>query len=391
MKFLAKKFKEIEDKFFAKGKPLEKFYPLFEAGDTFLMTPGKITKKAPHVRDVIDIKRVMIFVVIALLPSIFMGIYNTGYQILLAKQESVDFWACMAQGAWKVIPIILVSYAAGGFWEVVFAVIRKHEINEGFLVTGMLFALILPPTIPLWQVAVGISFGVVFGKEIFGGTGFNVFNPALVARAFVFFAYPAQMSGSNVWVAVDGYTRASPLAVAAATPRGASAVEHLAQEGYNFSNMFFGFVPGSIGETSALACLIGLVFLLVTRVASWRTVAGCVLGLLAMAGVFNLIQGPEKLAWFNIPFHWHLVMGGFAFGAVFMATDPVSSAATHLGRWIYGFLIGILIVLIRIVNPAYPEGVMLAILFMNAFAPLIDHFVVEANVNKRLKRVAASA
>lgn len=372
---------------FQKGKPLEKLYPLYEALDTFILTPGKVTKKAPHVRDAVDLKRVMMFVVIALLPSIAMGIYNTGYQILLAKGLSIEFWQCIGLGLSKVLPIIVVSYAAGGFWEVVFAVLRKHEINEGFLVTGILYALILPPTMPLWQVAVGITFGVVIGKEIFGGTGYNVFNPALVARAFVFFAYPAQISGSQVWVAVDGFTRATPLAVIADAGKGGSAIDALSHAGYNFQNMFYGFIPGSIGETSALACLIGLGFLLITRVASWRTVTGCGLGLLAMSSVFYLMRGPETLAFFALPPHWHLVMGGFAFGAVFMATDPVSSAATNTGRWIYGFLIGVLTVLIRVINPAYPEGVMLAILFMNIFAPLIDYFVVEANIKKRMKRV----
>ncbi len=381
MKFL-EKFGEP----FQKGKPLEKLYPLYEALDTFILTPGKVTKKAPHVRDAVDLKRVMSFVVIALLPSIAMGIYNTGYQILLAKGLSIEFWQCIGLGLSKVLPIIVVSYAAGGFWEVVFAVLRKHEINEGFLVTGILYALILPPTMPLWQVAVGITFGVVIGKEIFGGTGYNVFNPALVARAFVFFAYPAQISGSQVWVAIDGFTRATPLAVVADAGKGGSAIDALSHVGYTFQNMFYGFIPGSIGETSALACLIGLGFLLITRVASWRTVTGCVLGLLAMSSVFYLMRGPETLTFFALPPHWHLVMGGFAFGAVFMATDPVSSAATNIGRWIYGFLIGVLTVLIRVINPAYPEGVMLAILFMNIFAPLIDYFVVEANIKKRMKR-----
>ncbi len=372
---------------FREGKPLARLYPLFEAIDTFLLTPGKVTKKAPHVRDAVDMKRVMSFVVIALLPATFMGIYNTGYQMLVAQNLAVSFWHALGLGASKVLPIILVSYLAGGFWEILFAVVLRHEINEGFLVTGILYALVLPPTMPLWQVAVGISFGVVFGKEIFGGTGFNIFNPALVARAFVFFAYPAQISGDAVWVAVDGYTRATPLAVAAGATRGGSAVEALATAGYSFNNMFLGFIPGSVGETSALACLLGLVFLLVTQVASWRTVSGCVLGLLAMSGVFYLLRGPEKLAFFSLPVHWHLVMGGFAFGAVFMATDPVSCAATNAGRWIYGFLIGVLSVLIRVINPAYPEGVMLAILFMNAFAPLIDHFVEEAHIRKRMRRL----
>lgn len=388
MKIVEKILHDVE-KNFEKGKPLAKFYPLFEALDTFILTPGKTAPKAPHVRDAIDMKRAMIFVVLALIPATLMGIYNTGYQMQLAKGETIDALQCWILGAWKVIPIIFVSYAAGGFWEVLFAVLRKHEINEGFLVTGILYALTLPPTMPLWQVAVGISFGVVFGKEIFGGTGMNVFNPALVARAFVFFAYPAQISGSNVWVAVDGFTRATPLAVAAAAPKGSSVIDALQNAGYNFNNMFTGFIPGSIGETSAFACLIGLVFLLVTQVASWRTIAGCTIGLLAMSGLFYAIQGPDKLAFFALPPHWHLIMGGFAFGAVFMATDPVSCAATDTGRWIYGILIGILTVLIRVVNPAYPEGVMLAILFMNMFAPLIDYFVVEQHKKNRLKKIKA--
>ena len=388
MKVLEHQLKKLES-LFEKGKPLAKLYPLFEAVDTFLFTPGKTASKAPHVRDAVDMKRTMIFVVIALIPATLMGIYNTGYQMLLAKGATIDVLQCWLLGLSKVLPIIVVSYAAGGVWEVLFAVLRKHEINEGFLVTGILYALTLPPTMPLWQVAVGISFGVVFGKEIFGGTGMNVFNPALVARAFVFFAYPAQISGSNVWVAVDGYTRATPLAVAAATPKGASVIEALHHAGYTLSNMFTGFIPGSIGETSAIACVAGLVFLLVTEVASWRVVAGCTLGVLAMSWVFYLLQGPDKLAFFALPPHWHLVMGGFAFGAVFMATDPVSCSATDAGRWIYGFLIGVLTVLIRVVNPAYPEGMMLAILFMNMFAPLIDYFVVEKHKKNRLKKIKA--
>ena len=386
MNVFHKTIKKIEEDFKA-GKPLGKFYPLFEAMDTFLLTPGKVTQKAPYVRDAVDLKRVMILVVIALIPCITTGIYNTGYQMLTAKGLPIDFFSCLWLGLGKVLPIILVSYAAGGFWEVLFAAFRRHEINEGFLVTGILYALVLPPTMPLWQVAVGISFGVVFGKEIFGGTGYNVFNPALVARAFVFFAYPAQISGDAVWVAVDGYTRATPLAVVAQAGHGGSAIDVLSQAGYNFQNIFFGTIPGSIGETSALACILGLGILLITGVASWRVVAACVLGVLTMSLVFFLTKGPDKLTFFSLPPHWHLVMGGFAFGAVFMATDPVSCSATDLGRWIYGFLIGVLTVLIRVINPAYPEGVMLAILFMNIFAPLIDHFVVEANIKKRAKRL----
>lgn len=390
MKFLEKQLKKIES-LFETGKPLAKWYPLYEALDTFLMTPGKVAAKAPYARDTIDIKRVMIFVVVALIPATLMGIYNAGLQILLAKGQTVELGAALILGLEKVLPIIIVSYAAGGLWEVLFAVMRKHEINEGFLVTGLLYALVLPPTMPLWQVAVGISFGVVFGKEIFGGTGYNIFNPALVARAFVFFAYPAQMSGQAVWVAVDGYTRATPLGVISQAPRGASAVEVLSQEGYHFWNLFWGTIPGSIGETSAFACLLGLAFLLVTGIISWRVVTGCVLGLMSMATLFFVLQGPDKMAYFSLPPYWHLLLGGFAFGAVFMVTDPVSCSATPLGHWIYGTLIGVLTVLIRVFNPAYPEGMMLAILFMNAFAPLIDYFVVEANARKRIKRSAVAA
>jgi Na+-transporting NADH:ubiquinone oxidoreductase subunit B len=388
MKFIAEQSKKI-GKLFEKGKPLEKFHPLYEALDTFLLTPGTKAKKAPYVRDAVDLKRVMVFVIIALIPCIFMGIYNTGYQIQSAKGISYTFGDCLWSGLLQVLPIILVSYMAGGFWEVLFAIVRKHEINEGFLVTGILYALILPPTIPLWQVAVGISFGVVIGKEIFGGTGMNVLNPALTARAFVFFAYPAQMSGDAVWAAVDGFTRATPLAVIAAAEKGSSAVAALTQAGYTFKDVFLGFIPGSIGETSTLACLIGLVFLLITGVASWRIVAGCALGLTTTSMLFFLFIGESSLAFFSLPPYWHMALGGFAFGSVFMATDPVSSSATDLGRWIYGFLIGALVVLIRMVNPAYPEGVMLAILFMNVFAPLIDHFVVQQNIKRRLSREPA--
>lgn len=387
MQLIQNQLKKLEH-LFEKGKPLAKLYPLYEAMDTFLFTPGKTAPKAPHVRDYLDLKRAMSFVVIALIPATFMGIYNTGYQILSAQNLSLNFWQALGLGLGKVLPIIVVSYAAGGFWEVVFAVARKHEINEGFLVTGILYALTLPPTIPLWQVAVGISFGVIFGKEIFGGTGYNVFNPALVARAFVFFAYPAQISGSTVWVAVDGFTRATPLAVVADAGHGGSAIAALQQAGYSFNNMLWGFLPGSIGETSKIACLLGLVFLLITRVASWQVIVSCVLGALSMSGVFYLLRGPETLTFFALPPSWHLIMGGFAFGAIFMATDPVSCSATNVGRWIYGFLIGVLTILIRVVNPAYPEGTMLAILFMNGFAPLIDHFVVEANIKKRMKKVS---
>jgi len=388
MKFLEEQSKKMA-KLFEKGGRFEKFYPFFEAIDTFLLTPGTKTKKAPFVRDAVDLKRVMIFVVISLIPCILMGFYNTGYQIQMAKGTAYSLPGCFWLGLLQVLPIIIVSYAVGGFWEGLFSVIRKHEINEGFLVTGILYALILPPTIPLWQVAVGISFGVVIGKEIFGGTGMNVLNPALTARAFVFFAYPAQLSGDTVWTAVDGFTRATPLSVVAIAEKGSSAVMAITNAGYTFKDLFLGFIPGSIGETSTLACLIGLAFLLITRVASWRIVTGCVIGLAIMSLVFFAFKGESSLAFFTLPPHWHMVMGGFAFGSIFMATDPVSASATNTGKWIYGILIGMLVVLIRMVNPAYPEGVMLAILFMNVFAPLIDHFAVQANIKKRLSRAKA--
>ena len=388
MKFLDQKLKQL-GKMFSPGKPLAKFYPVYEALDTFCLTPGTKTPKAPFVRDAVDLKRVMMFVVIGLAPCLAMGIYNTGYQILLARGEAVRFGACVGLGLLKVLPIMIVAYSAGGFWEVLFAVVRKHEINEGFLVTGMLYTLIMPPTVPLWQVAVGISFGVVIGKEIFGGTGYNVFNPALVSRAFLFFAYPAQFSGDQVWVALDGYSRATPLAVLSEAGHGGQAVQALQHAGYSLSNMFWGFIPGSIGETSTFACLLGLAFLLLTGVASWRIIAGCGLGLLATGTLLFLLKGPDSLLFFSLPPHWHLVMGGFAFGAIFMATDPVSSCATNTGRWIFGALIGVLVILIRVFNPAYPEGVMLSIIFMNAFAPLIDYFVVEQHIRKRSARIAA--
>jgi len=388
MKIIRDQLKKVEP-LFEKGKPLEKFYPLYEAIDSFLFTPGNTTVKAPFVRDAIDIKRVMIFVVIALLPCFCMGVYNVGYEALKFSGQPIVFAKAVGIGLRHVLPILIVTYAVGGFWEALFAIIRKHEINEGFLVTGFLYAMVLPPTIPLWEAAVGISFGVVIGKEIFGGTGFNILNPALASRAFVFFAYPAQMSGDKVWLAADGVTQATPLSAIATSARGQSAVQVLHDAGYSFHQMFLGFIPGSIGETSTLACLLGLAFLLITGVASWRVVVGCVLGLLSIGSVFFFFHGQDSLTFLTLPPQWHLVMGGFAFGAVFMATDPVSSSATDAGRWIYGFLIGGLVVLIRMVNPAYPEGVMLAILLMNIFAPLIDHFVVEIKLKRRAAVVAA--
>ncbi len=384
MKWLEKLLKSTEEHF-QEGKSLEKFYPVFEALDTFIFTSGKLTQRAPFIRDALDLKRSMVLVIYALLPCLFFGIYNVGYQMMLARGQTAALFPCIGLGLFKVIPLMVVVYVVGGFWEVVFAVVRRHEITEGFLVTGMLATLILPPSMPLWQAAVAVSFGVVIGKEIFGGVGYNVLNPALTARAFAFFAYPAQMSGGSVWVAVDGFTKATPLAVVSNSDRGVLAIDALRQAGYSFQDMFLGFVPGSIGETSALACLLGLVFLLITGIASWRIIAGCAVGLVAASAAFWVARGAEQLAFFSLPPHWHLVLGGFAFGSIFMSTDPVSASATETGKWVYGVLIGILVVIIRIMNPAYPEGVMLAILLMNIFAPLIDHVVVEMHIRKRRK------
>ncbi|MEE9368671.1 MAG: NADH:ubiquinone reductase (Na(+)-transporting) subunit B [Pontiella sp.] len=385
---------------FEKGGKFERLYPLFEAGDTFTRTPGDVTKTAPHVRDSIDQKRLMIFVIYALLPCILFGIWNAGNQFNISNHvEDATFITDIIRGSTMVLPIIMVSYMIGGIWEVLFALVRRHEINEGFLVTGMLFPLILPPTLPLWQVAVGVSFGIVIGKEIFGGVGYNILNPALTARAFLFFAYPAQISGDKVWVGtahtafdnnvffgtvaenVDGVTMATPLAIAAAAEKGTDAIEALNASGFTLSNMTLGNISGCIGSTSAVAILLGLVFLLITGIASWRVILSGIIGCVAMGALFNVL--PLESAFSNLPFVYHLVMGGFLFGIVFMATDPVSCAATNTGKIIYGFLIGALTVLIRVANPAYPEGAMLAILFMNVMAPLIDHFVVQSHIKKR--------
>lgn len=393
MKFLLKMHDKQRPNFEPGGK-LERLHPLFEAQDTFFFTPAEVTHGAPHVRDALDIKRTMITVVLALIPVVLFGMWNVGYQYNVVNQTgALDFMSNMIRGALIVMPIILMSYIVGGLWEVAFAIVRKHPINEGFLVTGLLFPLTLPPTIPLWQVAVGISFGIVVGKEVFGGTGFNVLNPALTARAFLFFAYPVQITGDQVWTVVansagtiEGFTGATPLAVAALVPAGASVLEALHNAdyaGFSWLRMFIGTMGGSIGETSALGCLIGAVILIGFGVGSWRIMAGSVIGLAIMASILNLLPGDQYKAFTQLPFYYHMVMGSFAFGTVFMATDPVSAAATNKGKWIYGGLIGALIVLIRVTNPAYPEGVMLAILFMNVMAPMIDHFVVQAHIRQR--------
>ncbi len=393
MKFLRKILDELEP-FFKKGEPLEKGYVQFEAMDTLLFTGDNVTKGKVHVRDGLDSKRLMITVLLALLPCLIFTLYNTGFQRLTSLGLTADPIHCFCIGLQVFLPLYAVTMAVGGFWEVIFATLRKHEINEGFLVTGILFPLILPPTMPLWQVAIGISVGVVIGKEVFGGTGRNIVNPALLGRAFLFFSYPASISGEGIWALIDGtkekiidgISAATPLGVAAAVPAGGNVVDALNAVGFTLEKMFIGCIPGSIGETSALYIGIGGLILIYTKVASWRTMLGCVVGALAMGFLFNALAGPDSNPLFHIPAHYHLVMGGFAFGAVFMATDPVSSAATKTGKLFYGFFIGLLAVLIRCINPAYPEGMMLAILLMNVFAPLIDHFVMGANIKRRVNR-----
>jgi Na+-transporting NADH:ubiquinone oxidoreductase subunit B len=394
MKFLLDLHNKIRPDF-EKGGKMERLHPLFEAQDTFLFTPAETTHGAPHVRDAIDIKRTMITVVLALLPVVFFGMWNVGHQYNVVNQTGLSgLVPDLVRGAMIVMPIILMSYIVGGLWEVAFAIVRKHPINEGFLVSGLLFPLTLPPTVPLWQVAVGISFGIVVGKEVFGGTGFNVLNPALTARAFLFFAYPVQLSGDTVWTKVtseaggliEGFTGATPLAVAALVPTGQNVIEALHNAdyaGFDWMRMFIGTIGGSIGETSALACLIGAVILIAMGVGSWRIMLGSAFGLITMSLLLNLLPADQYKGFTQLPFYYHMVMGSFAFGTVFMATDPVSAAATERGKWIYGFLIGVMIVLIRVTNPAYPEGVMLAILFMNVMAPLIDHLVVQSHIRKR--------
>jgi len=393
LKFIRNFSDKIAPMFNKSGK-FEYFYYLFEVIDTFFLTPKDRTRRGPHIRDKIDSKRFMMTVVIAVMPAAFVGMYNIGLQYFNSMGVDAEFWACMWEGFLVMLPIIIVTYGVGLFWEILFALIRKHEINEGFFVTGILFVLILPPTIPLWQVAVAISFGVIIGKEVFGGTGMNIFNPALTARAFLFFTYPGKISGDKVWTLldnskeklVDGFSGATPLLVASTTETGKSAVEAVANAGFSWEQMFIGLIPGSIGETSALAILIGAVILLITGVGSWRVMLAVLIGGYGMAFLMNLAAGPETSGVFSLPPHYHLVMGGFAFGLVFMATDPVSASGTNTGKWIYGILIGVLAILIRTVNPAYPEGMMLAILFMNVFAPLIDYYVVQANIRRRLRR-----
>jgi Na+-transporting NADH:ubiquinone oxidoreductase subunit B len=407
-----KAFRDLLDQVghhFEKGGRLERLYPLWEAADTFFYSPASVTRGGAHVRDALDLKRMMMLVVIAAIPCIYMAMYNTGLQANLAldpaKVADLAGWrhaairwlgvgyspqsvlACIVHGALYFLPLYVLTMVVGLSWEVLFAVVRKLEVNEGFFVTGLLFPLILPPTTPLWQAALGISFGVVIAKEVFGGTGMNFVNPALAARAFLFFAYPAEISGDRVWTAalpgeaVDGFSGATLLAQWKAT------TAPFAGDGEGWVRAFVGLEPGSMGETSALACLVGAAILIGTGIGSWRTMAAVALGTIAMATTFNLI-GAAKNPLFAIPFWWHMVAGGCAFGTVFMATDPVTSPFADAGKWIYGFMIGALIVFIRVLNPAYPESTMLVILFMNVVAPTIDWAVVRANIKRRTKRRA---
>ncbi|MEY0233704.1 NADH:ubiquinone reductase (Na(+)-transporting) subunit B [Providencia manganoxydans] len=404
---------EKNEHHFEPGGKLEKFYPLYEAVSTVFYTPGTVTKGRSHVRDTIDLKRMMILVWLAVFPAMFWGMYNVGNQAIPAlyhlysgaelQQVLAGDWhyrlaqflgasltpdagwgSKMLLGAVYFLPIYFVVFVVGGFWEVLFSMIRGHEINEGFFISSILFALIVPPTIPLWQAALGITFGVVIAKEIFGGTGRNFLNPALAGRAFLFFAYPAQISGDLVWTAADGFSGATPLSQWA-TGGEHALINTVSGEPITWMQAFLGNMPGSIGEVSTLMIFIGGLFIMFFRIASWRIVAGVMVGMIAMSYLFNFI-GSETNPLFAMPWYWHMVLGGFAFGMIFMATDPVSASFTDKGKWAYGILIGVMCVLIRVANPAYPEGMMLAILFANLFAPLFDYLVVQANIKRRKAR-----
>ena len=389
---------------FEKGGKYEKYYPIYEMIETILYTGKSVTKAAPHARSFVDMKRIMTYVVISTIPCILWAFYNTGLQTNIGLAELGDAshvgWrifvikmlgislnpesilANMFHGMLYFIPIYLVTLVAGGICEVVFATVRGHEVNEGFLVSSMLFALTMPASAPLWQVALGIAFGVVIGKEVFGGTGKNFLNPALTGRAFLYFAYPANMSGDAIWTPVDGFSGATALGLSAA--RG---VESLAIEGITWWDAFYGTIQGSLGETSTLACFVGLAFLMITKIANYRMVVGCLGGMIGFSLLLNWI-GSDTNPMFAMPWYWHLVLGSYAFGLCFMVTEPVSASHTNLGRYVYGVLIGFMVVMIRVLNPAFPEGMMLAILFANMFAPLIDYFVVQANIKRRIVRNA---
>ena len=392
-------FFSSRESLFQKGGKYQKFYPIFEMIETIFFTSNTVTKAAPHARSFVDMKRIMTYVVIATIPCVLWAFYNTGLQTNIALSNvnlnDVSDWriflikitglginpdnilANLIHGALYFLPIYFVTLLAGGIWEVLFATVRGHEVNEGFLVSSMLFTLTLPASTPLWQVALGISFGVVIAKEVFGGTGKNFLNPALTGRAFLYFAYPASMSGDSIWTPVDGFSGATSLGISAS-----EGFESLKNYGITWSDAFLGTIQGSLGETSTLACLIGLCFLLLTKIANYRMIVGCLVGMIVFSSFLNWI-GSDTNPMFSMPWYWHLVIGSYAFGLVFMVTEPVSASHTNLGRYIYGALIGFMVIMIRVLNPAFPEGMMLAILFGNIFAPLIDHFVVMANIKRR--------
>ena len=386
---------------FEKGGKFEKFFPLYDALDTFAFVPDHTTVGGSHIRDAIDMKRTMFLVIVAMIPALLFGVYNTGYQHFMAIEAQADFWDMVLYGLGKLIPLLIVSYGVGLGIEFVFAILRRHSIHEGFLVSGMLIPLIMPADVPLWMVGLSTAFAVIFAKEVFGGTGMNIINVALTARAFLFFAYPTEMSGNAVWVSteggtpVDGFTGETLLAQA--LEHGAHNFHDITGAAYSglsdsFMQSFWGFIPGSFGETSAFAILIGAFILIWTGIGSWRIMLSGVIGGAVMGMIFNFM-GPQFFPdnlYLQVPWWQQLVLGGFMFGIVFMATDPVTAAQTFRGKWIYGFLIGILSIMIRVVNPAYPEGVMMAILFMNVMAPTIDHYVIQANIKHRLKRVKVS-
>ena len=393
-------FNSIEPHFERGGK-YEKYYPIFEMIETIFFTSNTVTKVAPHARSFVDMKRVMTYVVISTIPCVLWALYNTGFQtnsalaslgsigetgwrISLLQMTGIGFdpqslLSNITHGLLYFLPIYLTTLIAGGICEVTFATIRGHEVNEGFLVSSMLFALTLPASTPLWQVALGIAFGVVVGKEVFGGTGKNFLNPALTGRAFLYFAYPAYMSGDSIWTPVDGYSAATSLGISAS-----EGYESLSNYGITWMDAFLGNIQGSLGETSTLAIGMGLVFLLMTKIANYRMIVGCLLGMIIFSSFLNWV-GSDTNPMFSMPWYWHLVIGSYAFGLVFMVTEPVSASHTNMGRYIYGALIGFMVVMIRVLNPAFPEGMMLAILFGNIFAPLIDHFVVMANIKRRAK------
>ena len=376
---------------FEKGGKFERLYPVFEATDTILFSTDEITESGPHIRDSIDTKRIMILVVISLLPLYVFGALNVGFQNALAFGIERTGWQNFWVGFGSILPIIAVTFASGAFWELLFAVVRKHPVSEGFLVTCALIPLTMPPNIPLWQIAIATSFGIVIGKEIFGGVGMNIFNPALMARVFIFFTYPTKISGDKVWVAgPDGYSGATALAVPASelNQQATQLLENVTQFDFSWWNLFWGWIPGSIGETNKFMILLAAIFLIYIKIINWRIVAGAVIGLVSTAVLTNLFSPFSTNTMFTIPPHYHLVMGSFLFGTVFMATEPVTGCHTNQGRWIYGIIFGALTVIIRSVNPAYPEGVMLSILFVNAFAALIDWFVIQSNVKRRAARHA---